>query len=285
MENRWRALQAQFKNSIPYVAFKERRKAIERRVKLPRYLGSDFQCPVCETGLRAFKPVWRSYARKAKEMGYIYPLDAIETFNYEAYTCPACDASDRERLFALFLDAEFRKLDPTRRYRLIEFAPSGGLQARLRNYPFIAHRGADLYRKSVDDRIDITDMRAYAAGSVDIFLCSHILEHVREDRKAMAELHRVLKPGGFGIVMVPLIIGLDETQEDPANSTPELQWKYYGQDDHVRQYGKRDLIERLKAAGFIVEALGSSHFGADVFRRHGIAENSVLYVVRKDAGG
>ena len=126
----------------------------------------------------------------------------------------------------------------------------------------------------------MTDMAAYADGSLDIVLCSHILEHIPDDRKAMRELRRVLKRDGFAIVLVPLVVGVDETHEDPGIDTPELRWKYFGMGDHVRQYGKRDFIERLETAGLKVEQLGIEHFGAETFRRAAIAENSVLYVVR-----
>src|SRR4029077_12406824 len=118
----------------------------------------------------------------------------------------------------------------------------------------------------------------------DVFLCSHVLEHVSDDRKAMRELHRILKPGGFGVVLVPLVSGVEETREDPAIDTPELRWKYYGLDDHVRQYGKRDFVHRLMGVGFAVDQLGIDHFGAAALKEAGIAEKSVLYVVRCSAG-
>jgi hypothetical protein len=82
-------------------------------------------------------------------------------------------------------------------------------------------------------------------------------------------------------VLVPLVIGVEETHEDPSIDTIALRWKYFGMGDHVRQYGKRDLVERLAAAGFRVEQLGFDHFGAEAFRRAGIADNSVLCVVHK----
>jgi SAM-dependent methyltransferase len=270
------------KHSALYVAFKERRKAFQRRMRLPQYLGDDFCCPICATKLRAFKPIWKSFHRKMQEHGYVHPLSTVETFNFSAYSCPACDASDRERLYALYFDREFRTLDKSRRYRLVEFAPSIALQRKLRTYPFIDYRSADLFRQSVDDCIDITDMKPYADNSVDMFLCSHILEHVPDDRKALRELYRILKPGGFGIIMVPLIHGIEDTQESPDINSDTLRWKYYGDGDHKRQYGKRDFLNRLTAAGFRVDHLGIDDFGADAFRTAGIAPDSILYVVRKN---
>jgi SAM-dependent methyltransferase len=270
-----------YKHSLPYVTLREWDKALRRKFQLGKYRGTEFCCPVCGVELAAFKPGAASYERMVRKHGYIYPLSAVETFNVAAYSCPSCDASDRERLYALYLDRVFAARDPARSYRLLEFAPSFGLSRKLRRSAFLDYRSADLYRNNVDDRVDIADMRAYADADFDVVLCSHVLEHVPDDRRAMRELHRILRSDGFAIVMVPLVHGVDETSEDPAIDSPALRWKYFGSDDHVRQYGKRDFADRLAAAGFEIERLGVGFFGEQAFRRAGIAADSVLYVVRK----
>jgi SAM-dependent methyltransferase len=270
---------SQIKHNALYVSLKEGRKALKRRWALPKFRGDEYTCPVCGTQLRAFKPIWRSFMR-AIDAGHPYPFKSLQTFNWQSYSCPACDASDRERLFMLYLDRIAPSLDPGRRHRLVEFAPSPTLRRKLTRHPRLEYRSADLYRRSVDDRIDIADM-AYQDESVDIFICSHILEHVPQDRNAMRELHRVLKPGGFGIVMVPLINGVDSTDEDLSLTSREERNVRYGDGDHVRQYGIRDFRDRLEAASFQVELLGRDFFGAEAFRKAGIADDSVLYVVRK----
>lgn len=269
-----------YRQSLMYDTVRKHGKVLKRAIKLPRYLGTEYQCPVCGVGLRAFRPMWNSYWRDVKIYQPIHPAESMETLNLEAFTCPRCDAFDRDRLTAIYLENAFAGFDRNRTYRLLEFAPGDALYKKLKSHPFIAYRSADLSRKTVDEKVDMTDMAAYADGSLDIILCSHILEHIPDDRKAMRELRRVLKPDGFAVVLVPLVVGLDETHEDPSMDTPELRWKYFGMGDHVRQYGKRDFIERLEAAGLKVEQLGIEHFGAETFRRAAIAENSVLYVVR-----
>jgi SAM-dependent methyltransferase len=270
-----------YRQSLIYDTVRNHGKVVKRAIRLPRYLGSQYQCPICGTGLRAFKPIGKSYWRDTEKFGTIHPASALETFNVEALYCPRCDASDRERLTAVYLARAFAALDPGRSYRLIEFAPNEALPKWLKRFPFIAYRSADLNRRTVDERIDLTAMDRYADASVDIILCSHVLEHIPEDRKAMAEIRRVLKPDGFAILLVPLVIGVDETHEDPSFEADEaLRWKYFGMGDHVRQYGKRDFIARLQAAGLQIEQLGIDYFGAEVFRRAGIADNSVLYVAR-----
>ncbi|HVU43972.1 MAG TPA: class I SAM-dependent methyltransferase [Xanthobacteraceae bacterium] len=269
-----------YRQSLIYDSVRKRGKVLKRAIKLPRYLGTEYRCPICGTGLRAFRPMWKSYWRDVEVYQPIHPAESMETLNLEAFTCPCCDAFDRDRLTAIYLENAFASFDRNRTYRLLEFAPGDALYKKLKSLPFIAYRSADLSRKTVDERVDMTDMAAYTGGSLDVILCSHILEHIPDDRKAMRELRRVLKPEGFAIVLVPLVVGVDETHEDPSMDTPELRWKYFGMGDHVRQYGKRDFIERLEAAGLKVEQLGIEHFGAETFRRAAIAENSVLYVVR-----
>jgi SAM-dependent methyltransferase len=269
-----------YRDSLIYDTVRRHGKLVKRAIRLPRYLGSQYRCPICGTGLRTFKPIGKSYWRDTEKFGTIHPASALETFNIAAFYCPRCDASDRERLTALYLDRVFRSFDPGRCYRLIEFAPNEALPKWLKRHRFIAYTSADLMRKTVDERIDLTAMGRYADRSVDIILCSHVLEHVPEDRKAMGEIHRVLKPDGFAVLLVPLVVGVDETHEDPGIDTEALRWKHFGMGDHVRQYGKRDFVARLERAGLKVEQLGADYFGLEAFRRAAIAENSVLYVVR-----
>lgn len=276
-----RQIVKRLKSTPAYAAFKQDSKAVQRWLALPRYIGRTYACPVCGTGLRRFKPIWKSFVRKLEAHGFVHPLESFETFNIGSHTCPACGASDRERLYALYLEDRFRSLDRSRRYTLVDFAASPGLSRRLRALPFVSYRTADLYRAGVDDRVDISDMAIYGDGAIDMFVCSHILEHVPDDRRAMRELFRVLRPGGFGIVMVPLVVGVEETHEDPAIADPAARWKYYCQDDHLRLYGRRDFVRRLEEAGFDVLQLGPDHFGRERFRRAGIHENSVLYVAQK----
>jgi SAM-dependent methyltransferase len=269
-----------YRHSLIYDTVRRHGKVLKRAIKLPRYLGNEYQCPVCGVRLRAFRPVWKSYWRDVAKFAPVHPPSKMETLNLTAFTCPSCDAFDRDRLTAIYLDETFRTFDRTRIYRLLEFAPGDALHKKLRRHRFIAYRSADLNRKTVDERVDLTAMDRYADRSWDIILCSHVLEHIPDDRQAMREMRRVLKPDGFAVLLVPLVAGVEETHEDPNINTEELRWKYFGMGDHVRQYGKRDFIARLEAAGLSVAQLGIEHFGAEAFRRAGIAENSVLYVVR-----
>ena len=88
-------------------------------------------------------------------------------------------------------------------------------------------------------------------GTFDAIICNHVLEHIVDDLKAMAELHRVLKPGGWSILQVPISLSLRTTYEDFSIATPKEREEAFGQNDHVRIYGQ-DYVSRLERAGFKV---------------------------------
>ncbi len=274
-------LYRKYRQSLLYDAVRRHGKTFKRAVKLHRYLGADYECPICSVGLNAFRPIGKSYWRDFERFGAIHAPTSMETFNVTAFTCPSCGASDRERLIAIYLEQVFCQFDPRRTYRLLEFAPNEALPKKIKQYPFIAYRSADLSRRTVDERVDLTAMTGHTDSSIDVILCSHVLEHIPKDRKAMREICRVLKPDGLALILVPIVLGVEETHEDPNINTEAMRWKYFGMGDHVRQYGRRDFISRLQGSGLDVEQIGIEHFGAETFRRAGIADNSVLYAVRR----
>jgi len=128
--------------------------------------------------------------------------------------------------------------------------------------------------------LDVTAM-PFPDDQFDLILCSHVLEHVPDDRQAMRELYRVLKPGGWAILMVPLDRACAVTQEDATVVDPEERKRLYGQFDHVRLYG-RDYAERLKSAGFTVteDAMTDRSPVEDVFRL-GLLRSEVVHAVTK----
>jgi len=248
--------------------------------KIIHNCGSKFYCSVCTKKVRKFIPLPDFYKENTEKYGFLYSFDDAETLNYSAYSCPHCNASDRNRLYALYVLQRLKEYGANG-MALLEIAPSRPLSEMLKKTGKITLRTADLMIDGVDDRIDITDMNCYAEGAFDAFICSHVLEHVPDDLKALRELFRILKPGGWGILMVPIIMTLEQIDEDPLLEDIGERWRRFGQDDHVRMYSKNGLVERTEGAGFIVRQLGQEYFGADVFEKHGISNKSILYIVEK----
>lgn len=117
--------------------------------------------------------------------------------------------------------------------------------------------------------------------SFDVVFCNHVLEHVDDDRKAMSEIFRVMKPGGWGVLLVPFFYPLPkETIEDPSIKDPKMREELFGQDDHVRKYGL-DYKERLVKAGFKVESNFVHSLTTIEKERYAIPENELLFTVTK----
>jgi len=140
---------------------------------------------------------------------------------------------------------------------VLHFAPEKHVAARLRNLANLKYTTADLMASFMDGfcvRPDVEmDIRSieFPDASFDVILCNHVLEHVKEDRQAMAEIYRVLKKGGWAILQVPIDQSAAATLEDDSINTDELRTKYYGADSHVRMYGL-DYKDRLESVGFKV---------------------------------
>lgn len=247
---------------------------------LSRLFGKKLYCPVCETTQYAFLPLPANYEADAKRYGYMH-FGMSETMNVEQYSCAKCGASDRERLFALYFSKRRESGLLPEQTKLLHFAPERAFSAFLEEMRFADYRTADLGGSAVDDQVDIVRMQRYRDGEWDVFICSHVLEHVLDDRSALQELYRVLKPGGWGIIMVPLMTHFELSLEDAGVVDEAERYRFYGQGDHVRLYARKDFLARIEQAGFMVEPLGAEYFGADVYSRCGITSRSTLYIVTK----
>ncbi len=243
-------------------------------------------CPLCNQQVKNYLPLPDFYLDNLRKYGWKYSFEDSEFCNVKNYLCPSCGASDRDRLYALYLKRYFAKTRRENAIRIVDFAPSPQLTAFIKNLATalnqnITYRSADLFMQEADDRVDIMDMTIYPDKHFDFFVCSHMLEHVVDDRKALRELYRILKWGGQGILVVPIVLSIDEIDEDPSVTDVAERWRRFGQDDHVRLYSKQGFLRRIEEAGFVVHQLGQKFFGKKVFTQNGITPQSVLYIVEK----
>lgn len=162
--------------------------------------------------------------------------------------CPSCGALERHRLFWLYFVNSLMPRFITSRLRLLHVAPEAYISKRLKGIDGIDYVSGDLFMPDVDVKLDLTDIE-FPDATFDIILCSHILEHIPDDATAMHEMFRVIRPGGFLLVMVPLYGAT--TYEDWSIATPEGRLAHFGQNDHVRKYGE-DIEQRLALPGFEV---------------------------------
>lgn len=241
----------------------------------------NYYCPVCETGVSHFNRIGDWAFEGLENSLFPYSVFCFEMPSLFNYSCPNCGVANRNRLYAIYLNEKFKTFDKTKKYKFLDITPNIELSNWIKKYNFLEYRSCDLFTDFADDKVDIQDMKIYKDNSFDFLLCSHVLEHVDDDKKSMRELYRIIKPRGWGIVMVPILLTIDNIYENPQITEENERWKHFGQGDHVRLYSKNGFIERLSNVGFKVIQFDVNYFGQDTFEKSGIPQRSVLYVVEK----
>lgn len=207
---------------------------IKSGLKRAIYSGNNRLCPVCGYRARVFL-----------EIGVVPCQDA---------RCPACNSLERHRLLWRYLQERTTFFQMTCA-KMLHIAPEACLENRFRQQIGSGYLTGDLLNPA-DVKMDITDIQ-FPDNTFDVVCCSHVLEHVPDDRLAMQEFWRVLKPDGFAFLLVP--ITAERTVEDPTITDPQERLRLFGQDDHVRRYGP-DYVDRLRDAGFAVKMTKAEDF-------------------------
>ncbi|MGC4128867.1 MAG: methyltransferase domain-containing protein [Bergeyella sp.] len=191
---------------------------------------------------------------------------------------PGTLSLERHRQMWLYLENETDFF--TRNLKVLHIAPEQEFLRRFKKMNNLDYTSADLFSPIVDVKADILNL-PFGDEEFDVVICNHVLEHIIDDRKAMSELFRVMKKGGWGIVQVPMKNALEKTYEDFSITNPKERQKHFGQYDHVRWYGM-DYFDRLKNAGFEAEAnYYSQKFSEEEIGRLGLNRNEILPVVFK----
>ncbi|WP_313598278.1 class I SAM-dependent methyltransferase [Epilithonimonas vandammei] len=191
---------------------------------------------------------------------------------------PGTLSLERHRQMWLYLQNETNFF--THKLKVLHIAPEQEFLRKFKKMKNLEYTSADLFSPIVDVKADIVDL-PFEDNSFDVIICNHVLEHIVDDRKAMSELYRVMKSGGWGIVQVPMKNSLEKTYEDFTITDPKERQKHFGQYDHVRWYGM-DYFDRLKSVGFEADVnFYSQKFSEEDIERFGLNKNEILPVVRK----
>jgi len=173
--------------------------------------------------------------------------------------CDSCGSLERHRLIWLYIK-KYTDLLNTKDKKMLHIAPERIFQYLFSQYLKKNYLSADLHNPRAMIKMDITDIQ-FPNESFNYIYCSHVLEHVIDDRKAMRELLRVLKNDGWAILLVPIQTN-GKTFEDFSIVTKEERLKTYGHPEHVRNYG-RDYTDRLTESGFNVQIIAPNDFLSD----------------------
>ncbi|MGZ2371078.1 methyltransferase domain-containing protein [Ancylomarina sp. YFZ004] len=234
---------------------------IVNRVIALFYMGNKVECPVCEHSFRKFLPYGYT-----KQTGRDNAL------------CPRCLSLERHRLMYLYLNEKTDFF--TKDLKVLHIAPEQCFFKRFRALENLDYTTGDLESPIADVHFDVQDI-PFSDETYDVVICNHVLEHVDNDIKAMSEIYRILKPGGFAILQVPQDSDAEKTYEDPTITDPSEREKHFLQKDHVRLYGL-DYAERLSSVGFKVTAdTYSNTFPLETAKRFGLPMKEIFYFNKK----
>jgi predicted SAM-dependent methyltransferase len=183
---------------------------------------------------------------------------------------PSTLSLERHRLLWLYLNAEtdffqselisdssshnqkikLRNTEKSSALKVLHFAPEQAFYKQFRNQKNLDYTTTDLFSPLADVKADICNL-PFEDNTYDVILCNHVLEHIPDDKKAMQELYRVLKPGGMGIFQIPQDLSRAITFSDDSITDEKERARIFGQYDHVRIYG-RDYFDKLRSIGFVV---------------------------------
>ena len=236
------------------------RRLVLRRLRLAIYRGDAVECPCCGGRFSRFMPGLSHRATRV---------------------CPRCGAQERHRALWLYMRERTDRL--SRDISILHWAPEYALQRSLSQLPNAFYVSADLGGDEAMQHMDITDV-PFKDDAFDLIVCVHVLEHVPDDRRAMREMVRVLRPGGVALLLVPIVLE-QPTHEDPALATPEERKRNYWQEDNVRLYGG-DFKDRLAAEGFDVTVDSWVRtLGRPTLDRYGLFPREDIYVCAKPRAG
>ncbi|MDA3820148.1 MAG: methyltransferase domain-containing protein [Candidatus Delongbacteria bacterium] len=200
---------------------------------LPFYMGNKYECPVCGKHFCNMLP----YGNKGEANRL----------------CPRCLSLERHRLMWLFLQSDTNFF--TEKLKVLHVAPEQPFLPRFKKLKNLDYVTGDLYSPIADVKMDVMDM-PFEDNAFDVVICNHVLEHVTSDIKAMKEIWRVLNPGGWAMLQVPINYNNEKTIEDLSITDPKERERIFGQYDHVRWHGL-DYADRLHSVGFQVD---ENHF-------------------------
>lgn len=224
------------------------------------YKGDKYTDPINNRSYRSFLPYGRT--RGSKRGSALSP----GTFSLE-----------RHRLMWLYLQQETDFF--IRQSRILHIAPEQCFYKRFRILQ-PDYTTADYNSPIADIHFDL-HQAPFPDNDFDIIFCSHVLEHVQDDQRCMQELYRMLRPGGWALLQVPVDYSRDCTLQDDRYNTDTLREQHYWQKDHLRLYG-RDYPDRLRRAGFSVEENDlASRMDSGLITRYGIDRNEIIYIARK----
>lgn len=255
------------------------RKLLKIVVKISNQLIKKKECYICNTKFYSFTK-WQGGTKKLQDYNKFLQIRGSDIDNFG---CMYCGSHDRERHIFMYFD-KLGIWDKMKNASILHFAPEKKVNEKISSIGTKSYIKADLFPASDDvQKIDATNI-PLENGSVDFIIANHILEHIPDYKKALAEFFRVLKPGGMLVCQTPFSKLLRKNFEDDGINTDQLRLVYYGQEDHVRVFSEKVLLESIQSSGFEMNIIEHSKYftESDAFY-YGVNKNEYLILVSKSS--
>ena len=192
--------------------------------------------------------------------------------------CPGTLSLERHRLLWLYLDKETNFLSSN--LKVLHVAPEQVFYKKFKKLKNWEYFTFDLNSPIADIKGDLTSTN-FKNESFDLIICNHVLEHIEDDKSALDEMYRILKYNGISILQVPINVKRENTFEDLSIKSKIQREKYFGQYDHVREYGL-DFKDRVEQAGFKVEMINySKKISQDLVIKYGLMKDDLIPIGKK----
>ena len=192
--------------------------------------------------------------------------------------CPGTLSLERHRLLWLYLDRETNFLSSN--LKVLHVAPEQVFYKKFKKLKNWEYFTFDLNSPIADIKGDLTSTN-FKDESFDLIICNHVLEHIEDDKSALDEMYRILKYNGISILQVPINVERENTFEDLSIKSKIQREKYFGQYDHVREYGL-DFKDRVEQAGFKVEMINySKKISQDLVIKYGLMKDDLIPIGKK----
>lgn len=218
------------------------RVAARRKPAAPALPAAQKFCVVCD------KPVarWLPHPHAGKDREFMQQVESVGS-TLEKHHCPNCYCNDRDRHLWLYF-AYSGLLENVSRMRILHIAPEISLEHRIRSLRPLEYIAGDLFPRSPEHRKINVESLDFPGGYFDLIICNHVLEHVDDPARAIAEFSRCLTPGGYLVAQTPYSPLLKHTFELNRPVSAAFATRYFGQDDHVRLFGA-DIVDYFRGAG------------------------------------
>lgn len=222
------------------------------------YRGDKYECPICGGRFRKMFP-WGNKG-------------------WDNRLCPKCLSLERHRLIWLYLKNKTNFF--TAELKMLHVAPEQPFIKRFKALKNLDYTTADLVSPIADVKMDVQNI-PFNNDTFDVFMCNHVMEHIPDEHKALQEIFRILKKGGWAILQVPINYNSRETYEDPSITDPKEREKHFGQYDHLRFHGL-DYTQRLEKGGFtVIEDNYLMEFDPAARDRFRLPEQEIIFLCKK----